>query len=46
MGKRKTTVTVSFDITLEDHYDLLKKFFDLDKNFKLNQEKYMLIRNI
>ena len=39
MEERKTTVTVSFDITLEDQYDLLKKFFDLDKNFKLNQQE-------
>lgn len=39
MEERKTRVTVSFDITLEENYDLLKKIFDLDKNFKLNQEK-------
>ena len=47
MEKRKTTVTVTFDITLEENYDLLKKIFDLDKNFKLNQEEalYWAIKN-
>lgn len=39
MEERKTRVTVSFDITLEENYDLLKKIFDLDKDFKLNQKK-------
>ena len=39
MEERKTRVTVSFDITLEEHYDLVEKIFDLDKNFKLNQKK-------
>ena len=39
MGERKKRVIVSFDITLEENYDLLKKIFDLDKNFKLNQKK-------
>lgn len=47
MEKRKTTVTVTFDITLEENYDLLKKIFDLDKNFKLNQEEalYWAVEN-
>lgn len=39
MEERKTRVTVSFDITLEENYELLKKVFALDKNFKLNQEE-------
>ena len=39
MEERKTRVTVSFDITLEEHYDLVEKIFDLDKNFKLNQKE-------
>ena len=39
MDERKTLVTFSLDITLEENYDLLKKIFDLDKNFKLNQKK-------
>ena len=39
MQERKTLVTVSFNITLEENYDLLKKISDLDKNFKLNQEE-------
>ena len=37
--KKRTLVEVSFKLALEENYDLLKKIFDLDKNFKLNQKK-------
>ena len=37
MGERKNLVEVSFKLSLEEHYDLLKEIYNIDKNCKLNE---------
>ena len=39
MGERKNLVEVSFKLSLEEHYDLLKEIIAVDKNVELNKEK-------